>query len=178
MEGKTELELTKRHDEAIELITSDLERLREYLQIYQLQGIYLMDPAYGNSPSGNRDGMSGTGSGVSHDAKMINRIIKNDKIVEFIEEYTSFINMLPPLNRKIIVQWVCYPNEKNRWEKFFWGGYRLNKNQYYNALKTSINLLAIYCPKTDYDAIDYIDYKGKKKRINHNEGNSQPVVFQ
>lgn len=53
--------------------------------------------------------------------------------------------------------------KKNRWEKFFWGGYRLNKNQYYNALKTSINLLAIYCPKTDYDAIDYIDYKGKKK---------------
>lgn len=121
MEGKTELELTKRHDEAIELIKSDLERLREYLQIYQLQGIYLMDPAYGNSPSGNRDGMSGTGSGVSHDAKMINRIIKNDKIVEFIEEYTSFINMLPPLNRKIIVQWVCYPNEKKQMGKILLG---------------------------------------------------------
>lgn len=178
MEGKR-LELTKRHDEAIKLIKSDLERLREYLQIYQLQGIYLMDPAYGNSPSGNRDGLTGTGSSISQDTKIINRIIKNDTIVGFIEEYTGLINMLPPLNRKIIVQWVCYPNEKNRWEKFFWGGYLLNKNQYYNALKISINLLAIYSLKTDYDAIDYIDYKGKKKkRINHNEGNSQPVVFQ
>lgn len=155
---------SKKHDLAIALVKEDLIKLKDYIIIYQLKGVYLMDSAYGKTTS-----IRALQSGNVHsdDSKMLRDLIRNEEILHFIERYEMLIDRLPPMNQKIINQYVS-ADYTNRWNKFIWEGYRLNKNQYYKAWNTSLELLAIYNPEIEYDASDFISYKSvqasKKKR--------------
>lgn len=147
-----------KHDKAISSVKSQLETLREYILIYNLRGIYLMDTSYGHSTS-IQTLAEGIKDETDMNEKLLDKIIKNDLIKSFIDDYRKKISYLSPLNRKIISEWVCCSEIKNKWQHFTWDGYPVTKNKYYEAFNISLNLLAIYDQEIDYDAEDFLEYK-------------------
>ena len=151
-------EVIYKHDKAIASVKSQLETLREYILIYNLKEIYLMDPAYGHSTSIQTLPAEKSGADDMN-KRMINSLIKNENIFLFIEKYMEIISYLSPLNKKVISEWVCYSETKNKWQHFTWAGYPLTKNKYYETFNIALNLLAIYDQEIDYDAEDFLEYK-------------------
>lgn len=151
-------EIIIKHDKAIASVKSQLETLREYILIYNLKGIYLMDPSYGHSTSIQVLAEGNKGE-TDMNEKFLYQIIKNDLIKSFIDDYRKKISYLSPLNRKIISEWVCCSEIKNKWQHFTWDGYPVTKNKYYEAFNIALNLLAIYDNQIDYDAEDFLEYK-------------------